>query len=492
MYTRLPTLLTLLHTLLPLATTTSHPASTSYWQISPPLNTSDALTAGLPSLPLHSQTLVYNGTRHKRTYAHHPSLYTNNHGRLFLQYSTSPIDEDTTGQESWLSTSTDDGTTWSEGVSILPTALLDNQTDTGPANYSYWCEKNVWMRAVHPLAWVPIRVTERERATASSPNNTTTNNNQETLYAVSQTTLRYCWSASTKGTKGGGRIARRIDSKGNAVGAPCWTEKNYWTEVARFNETIYGTRYGMRYCEHAAYIEEYLKEPDTTPAWGSWLYGTKMYAEDGVHDVQEPTHAVWFDGGNSTYEKGARDERGRKREGKGGEAYWQRFWRDISNSNTISNKLWTEHTASLHGSSWYPNTLSQYNNSIYETDIPDVGSKAHYGIVPPNPNHPSSNPLSLPLRFLIHNPLPNPSKYRQPLTIATSRGDSPAFTGIGVLRTNASTIIAPDTRGLKRLMFSYPTAIVVGQGEGGQKLVVSYSENKENIWVSVVRVRDLL
>lgn len=61
------------------------------------------------------------------------------------------------------------------------------------------------------------------------------------------------------------------------------------------------------------------------------------------------------------------------------------------------------------------------------------------------------------------------------------------YRGIGVLRTNASTVIAPDTRKLKRAMFSYPTAILV---EG--KLVVGYSENKENIWISVVDPKNLL
>jgi hypothetical protein len=86
----------------------------------------------------------------------------------------------------------------------------------------------------------------------------------------------------------------------------------------------------------------------------------------------------------------------------------------------------------------------------------------------------------------VHNPRNNTERYRQPLTIATSRGGNGSYTGIGVLRTNASTVIAPDTRKLKRLMFSYPTAIMVNG-----KLVVAYSENKENIWVSVVDPKNL-
>ncbi|KAF1954511.1 hypothetical protein CC80DRAFT_475708 [Byssothecium circinans] len=421
------------------------PPPNTIWQVTPPLNHTDALYAGIPPLPLSSQTLVYNGTQTGRTYAHHPSLYHSGGGgggaRIFLQYSTSPIDEDSTGQESWLSASTDGGRTWTQGRSILPTALLANQTRVGAANYSFWCAGRVWQRAVHPVAWVA-------------------DENEEILYAVSQVTLRYCWSDTAKGTKGGGRIARRINRDGNPVGDPCWTEKNHWTDVVRFNETVYGLEYGMKYCEHAAYIERYLKEPETTPAWGSWLYGTKMYAGDGVHDVQEPTHAVWFGDGNAT---------------KAG--YWQRFWRDISNSTTISNNVWIERTPSPNGEDWYPNIEQQYNNTaILETNIPDVGSKSHYGVLPSGTT------------YLIHNPRKNTERYRQPLTIATSRvGDGGRFTGIGVLRTNASTVMAPDTRGLKRLMMSYPSAVLVGG-----KLVVAYSENKENIWVSIVGVGDLL
>ncbi|KAJ8113924.1 hypothetical protein OPT61_g4074 [Boeremia exigua] len=136
---------------------------------------------------------------------------------------------------------------------------------------------------------------------------------------------------------------------------------------------------------------------------------------------------------------------------------------------------WVEHSTSRRGRSWYPWIESAHNNSIFQTNIPDVGSKQHLGRLPNGD------------RFLVHNPRNNTERYRQPLTIATSRGGNASYTGIGVLRTNASSVIAPDTRKLKRLMFSYPTAILVGG-----KLVVAYSENKENIWVSVVDPVNLL
>lgn len=400
--------------------------------MSPPINYSDPLYAGWPQLKVEAELLVYKGTASNRTYAHHPEIYHDGQ-RTYLQYSTSPIDEDSTGQEAWLSTSTDGGLSWSKGYSILPAALLPNQTDA--ANYTYWCDNRIWQRALHPAAWVPI--------------------DKHVLYAVSQTTLRYCWSDTAKGTKAAGRLARRISKSGQPVGEPCWTSQNNWTSVVRFNDTIYGS-YGMRFCPHAAQIEEYLKKPDKVPAWGTWLYQTKLFAADDTHDMQEPTHAVWTGPKN------------------GVRGYWERFWRDISGSDMISNAVWVERTSVFSGSNWYPYVERQYGNNIFRTDIPDVGSKQHLGLLPNGD------------RYMVHNPRNNTEKIRQPLTIATSRGGDESYRGIGVLRTNASTIIAPDTRKLKRLMFSYPTSIIVNG-----KLVVAYSENKENIWVSVLDPKDL-
>ncbi|RYP10817.1 hypothetical protein DL764_000439 [Monosporascus ibericus] len=410
-----------------------------YWQVSPPINYSDPIYAGWPQLKVDKEVVVYRGTDVGRTYAHHPELYYDGH-RVYLQYSSAPIDEDSTGQESWLTTSVDGGYTWSPSVSILPEALLPNQTTA--ANYSYWCDHRIYQRAVHPIAFVPV--------------------SRDTLYAVSQTTLRYCWGDDAKGTKAAGRIARAIDEEGNPVGDPCWSSQNEWAYEVRYNETVYGTEYGMKMCEHAEQIEAYLREPATTPAWGSWLYATKLYAADDTHDMQEPTRAVWFG-----------DDEGGCKKHRGG--HWERFWRDISGSDTISHAVWVEHTASRSGDDWYPKVEQQRGNAIYRTNIPCVGSKQHLGLLPGGD------------RFLVHNPRNNTERLRQPLTIATSRGRSRAYTGIGVLKTDANTTIAPDTRGIKRLMFSYPTAVVV---EG--KLVVSYSENKENIWVSIVDPANLL
>lgn len=77
---------------------------------------------------------------------------------------------------------------------------------------------------------------------------------------------------------------------------------------------------------------------------------------------------------------------------------------------------------------------------------------------------------------------------RQPLAIATSRGGGAdqAYRGVGVLKTSADPSPAPDTRSYGNVGFSYPSAVQVGG-----RLVVAYSEDKENIWVSVVEVADL-
>ena len=125
------------------------PEPGSYWQVSPPLNYSDEIYAGWPQLKVDGEAVVYRGTDFNRTYAHHPELYYDGQ-RVYLQYSTAPVDEDSTGQEAWLSTSTDGGVTWSEGISILPTALLPNQSH--PETYKYWCDRRIYQRALHPAA----------------------------------------------------------------------------------------------------------------------------------------------------------------------------------------------------------------------------------------------------------------------------------------------------------------------------------------------------
>ena len=72
------------------------PEPGSYWQVSPPLNYSDEIYAGWPQLKVDGEAVVYRGTDFNRTYAHHPELYYDGQ-RVYLQYSTAPVDEDSTG-----------------------------------------------------------------------------------------------------------------------------------------------------------------------------------------------------------------------------------------------------------------------------------------------------------------------------------------------------------------------------------------------------------
>jgi hypothetical protein len=70
------------------------------------------------------------------------------------------------------------------------------------------------------------------------------------------------------------------------------------------------------------------------------------------------------------------------------------------------------------------------------TNIPDAKTKQHLGALNGGAE-----------RYLISNPRNNTELIRQPLTIAMSRGADLSYKHVGVLRTNASDDIAPDTRG---------------------------------------------
>lgn len=415
-------------------TAATPPPPDSYWQVSPPINYNDSLYAGWPQINNTQDILVYNGTAENRTYAHHPELYYSSAtGTIFMAHSSAPIDEDSMGQDVWISVSQDNGLTWSPPHTILPAALLPNQTDT--RNFTYWCDASIWQRALQALTVVEVH---------------------DVVYTVGQTTDFYCWGDLGSGSKAAGRIARPVDSEGNATGDPCWLSMNEWTEVQLFNETIYGTEYGMQFCDDKDAINALLAEPAEVPAWGDWLYNHELYAADGVHYMQENTHAIWVSDNSST---------------SGG--YWQRFWRDITATNNTQS-VWVETTANQTGGNWYPQVLAEYGNQIFQTNIPDAKTKQFLGLLDSGD------------RYFVSNPRNNTDLVRQPLTVALSRGSDLAYTRIGVLRTGADPNPAPDTRDYKNVGFSYPSAIQVGES-----LVVAYSEDKQNIWVSLVGVEDL-
>lgn len=410
------------------------PPADSYWQVSPPLNPNDTLYAGWSQIPEH-HTLIYNGTEVGRTYAHHPSLWFFDN-IIYLIHTTAPVDEDSMGEEVWATTSQDFGQTWAPSRMLLPEALLPNQTN--PYNFTYWCDQSIWQRGVAALQIVQVG---------------------NTIYGVSQTTDYFCvGNSSISDTRGAGRIAAVIDKHGRAASDPCWVTKNNWTDVLLYNETIYGTKYGMKWCSEAHKIQDVLETPAHAPAWSSWIYNHKLYAADGTHNMQENTHALWIE--DDTMAIGG---------------YWQRFWRDISSVN-ISAHVWVEYSNTTDGSDWYPKLLEQYGNPIYMTNIPDARSKQFLGRLDNGD------------RYLVSNPRndltgASPSE-RQPLAISMSRGSNLAYTKAGVLRTNFSSSIVPGLH--KNPGFEYPTAVQVGD-----RLFISYSENKQNIWVSWVNISDL-
>ncbi|KAK9412877.1 putative Sialidase domain-containing protein [Seiridium unicorne] len=405
------------------------PNFTNFWDVSPPLDYNDTLYAGWSQLPALAEVEVYNGVDTNRTYAHHPEIYARNNS-VYLIHSSGLVDEDSMGQNVWLTTSTDGGFTWTPSMEILPSALLPNQTSE--LNFSYWCNEGVQQRALGALTIIDYN---------------------ETLYALGETTNFWCAGSLGSGNHGAGRVARPIGYDGSIAGDPCWIEKTNWTDFVGYPETVYGTEYGMKYCDDAAALRAILAEPDHVPAWSAWLYNGNLYTENGVNYMQENTFAVWIE------ELGV----------------WQRFWRDITATNNTM-KVWVEYSAT--GLDWYPVAEHRYGNRILETNIPDAKTKQFFLDVEDQEER---------VNVLISNPRNNSELVRQPLTIATARGSGlQQYKDVGVLRTNASSVIAPDTRDYKNQGFSYPTAIRVGDN-----LVVGYSENKENIWVSVLKIADL-
>ncbi|TEA12830.1 hypothetical protein C8034_v005568 [Colletotrichum sidae] len=409
------------------------PPPGNLWRVWPPIDYSDALYAGWDQIAVEKEIQIYNGVAENRTYAHHPELFAVG-ANVFLIYSSAPVDEDSMGQDVWISASNDGGITWSPGRSLMPAALLPNQTETH--NWKYWCDRGIAQRAWQALSFV--RLSDGD------------------LYAVGQSGSRWCpgrWATA-------GRIAVRISLDGGPLQDPCWLEKNEYTESQLYAETVYGTAFGMESCARACEVNAALRSPDEAPAWSPWLYNNGLVAADGTHQMEEQTFAVWHDDATSPT---------------GG--YWQRHWRDISPERENTHAVWVEYNQDPGGEGWYPKVRNRTGNDIYRTNIPDAKTKQFLGRLDGTGD-----------RYLLSNPRYNAADpQRQPLTLAVSRGaGDQTYRAIGVLRTNAAEEIVPDTRdGIKNRArgFSYPTAVQVGD-----KLLVAYSENKENIWVSVVDV----
>jgi len=406
---------------------------TKLWNVTPAIDPSDTLYAGWNQIQNVTNIEVYNGISLNRTYAHHPILYSRGSGgkQVYLIHTSSVLDEDTLGQNAWFSMSQDGGYTWTEDRPILPPAILPNQTAT--ETFKHWCDLNIQQRAFQTEAIIEYK---------------------GLLYAVAETLDFYCIgqnvsSQTGTGSRASGRVARPLHFDGSYAGDPCWIAKNEWTDYVRYNETVYGTEYRMQWCEYVDDLRKILNLPEQIPAWSDFQINYGLYGQDRNHSIEEVTHAVWLDDAG----------------------LYQRFWRDISPYNK-SKAVWVEYSHT--GEDWFPVVKERYGNEAYQTDIPDAISKQYLlRIQEEDKSVLISNP-----RYDVQNGITT----RQPLTMASASGAgiSP-FDSIGVLRTNCSSIVSNDTRGYKALGFQYPSAVV-----SGNNVIAAYSENKQNIWISII------
>ena len=115
-----------------------------------------------------------------------------------------------------------------------------------------------------------------------------------------------------------------------------------------------------------------------------------------------------------------------------------------------------------------------------QTNIYQEAEKAHFG----------SFEGSTQLRYYVSNAGMNVELDQTLLTVAMSRGDDPAFNKIGIVRGgDAGKQVPAGTRPAVHSGvpgFYWPSGTQVGD-----KLAIAYSENRETIWVSVLKESDL-
>ncbi|KAI5357813.1 putative glycosyl hydrolase, five-bladed beta-propellor domain superfamily [Septoria linicola] len=388
-------------------------------------------------LPANGAVKVDVASADGRKFSHYPFIY-NVGGTLYLLFSASANDVDGMGQDVRIASSTDAGITWTKPEVAFPSALLPNQTSVEDSK-SY-CDQGIPQRALQPLtiAFLPGG-----------------DEGSFQVFAVAQSSDNICPGYF----QSAGRIARELDVRGSGLfkGDPCWIETNDYTGAHEWAETVYGTQYQMKVCDNKDVINAAISQPDNLGPVATELFNAPIIASDGQHNVSYPTKAEWV---------GAYDD-----------GYWQRFWSDVSVRNTTGS-AWVEYSTDKDGKNWYPATTS--GSAIRETNIYQVAEKAHYGAFSGSEQ----------LRYYVSNAGMNDKLDQIILTVATSRGDDPAFNGIGIVRGgDAGSEVSAGTRpavhsGLPG--FYWPSA-----AEVGDKLAIAYSENRQAIWVSVLNMTDL-
>lgn len=410
------------------------PTNGDLWKV-PPRTKNDNKEMAWKQVPAQA-VKVDKASDDNRKFSHYPFIY-NVGGTLYLLFSASAEDVDGMGQEVRISSSTDAGLTWSKPKVAFPSALLPNQTTVEPSKF--WCDRGIPQRALQPLtiAFLP----------GSDEGSTQ-------VFAVAQSSDNVCPGSF----QSAGRIARELDVHGSGMfkGDPCWIEFSEYTGSHAWANTVYGTQFHMKVCEKKDAIRQAIDQPDNLGPVATKLFNAPIIASDGKHNVSYPTKAVWHD-----------DNGG----------YWQRFWSDVSLRNTTGS-AWVEYSTDKAGKNWFPATQS--GAAIHETNIYQEESKAHFGAFSGQ----------TPLRYFVSNAGMNLHLDQIMLTVATSKGKDPAFRNIGIVRgggvsrnVNKGTRPVPSS-GVPG--FTWPSAAQVGD-----KLVVAYAENRETIWVSVMKQTDL-
>ncbi|KAK7059121.1 hypothetical protein VNI00_001747 [Paramarasmius palmivorus] len=346
---------------------------------------------------------------------------------LYLGFSSGKVDEDQNGQQSWVVTGKLSGSSWTFSKPRIVVGSALLPNQTSEQDYTYWCSRNIAQRASQPNGFVQY---------------------QGEVYAIVEFADIVCYNgASSKYTTGAGRMAIALSSD-NSVG--CWLSQTKYYAEHQYSKTKLPKALCAADLRNG--LNALLNSPATTPMSNEKLINTfgKFYGSDGKTPVIEVTHAVWFGGSDG---------------------YWQRFWRDSSGSSLLN---WVEFSKDKDGKDWFPNTVTPQNDNIFASNIPDSNTKSFFGVLPDGRT------------YLVHNPQYYPStRWRQPLALSVAN-DGVHFDWVRVLRTNASQEWVPDTRNVKRPGLSYPAAAVAGD-----YLMVLYSEDKEDIWLSQIPISAL-
>ena len=63
---------------------------------------------------------------------------------------------------------------------------------------------------------------------------------------------------------------------GQPSGDPCWLFQTEYTDRVNFADTVYGTQYGMKYCDEKDTLIQVLSYPADTPNASPVLYANKV------------------------------------------------------------------------------------------------------------------------------------------------------------------------------------------------------------------------